>query len=175
MTAAPDEQVSQLHHVEEIADDPIPRFHRARELGDDEMDITPMIDITFLLLIFFLVASHMDSQASVDLPKARFGSTVGIKESVIITLDKNSDGPARIFKGDNTDPANEFVAANLLAEEDQLVAYIEDQLATSVPPKQHVLIKAARGVKHRDVARVVKAAGLVEKVQQLHLAVLEVQ
>lgn len=27
---------------------------------DDEMDITPMIDITFLLLIFFIVCSTME-------------------------------------------------------------------------------------------------------------------
>ena len=39
-----------------------------RNTEDAEMDITPMIEITFLLLIFFLVASKMDSPASGELP-----------------------------------------------------------------------------------------------------------
>ena len=39
---------------------------RKRRFDDAEMDITPMIDITFLLLIFFLVASKMDEGATLD-------------------------------------------------------------------------------------------------------------
>ena len=48
--------MADLHreHVVDAADDqPV---IRRRQLDDSEMDITPMIDITFLLLIFFLVA-----------------------------------------------------------------------------------------------------------------------
>ena len=42
-------------------------FVRPRRREDAEMDITPMIDIVFLLLIFFLVASKMDEAAAVRL------------------------------------------------------------------------------------------------------------
>jgi len=44
-----------------------------RQLEDTEMDITPMIDVTFLLLIFFIVASKMDESANVPLPPAAPG------------------------------------------------------------------------------------------------------
>ena len=99
---------SHLHHVDDIADDPPPRFPRSRFADETEMDITPMIDITFLLLIFFLVASHMESQASVPLPPAQYGATVPVKESVIITLDKGEADTARVFKGDGSEPELEI-------------------------------------------------------------------
>ena len=51
------------------------------------MDITPMIDITFLLLIFFLVCSTMSQATSVKLPPARHGKGVDEKTAVIITID----------------------------------------------------------------------------------------
>ena len=166
---------SHLHHVDDIADDPPPRFPRSRFADETEMDITPMIDITFLLLIFFLVASHMESQASVPLPPAQYGATVPVKESVIITLDKGEADTARVFKGDGSEPELEIGSLNLLDQEEELIKYIEDEMAHGVPRKHYVLIKAARGVKHRDVARIAKSVGKVEKVQQLHIAVLEQQ
>ena len=39
-----------------------------------ELDMTPMIDVTTLLLIFFLVGGVFMLHASIDLPKARTGS-----------------------------------------------------------------------------------------------------
>ena len=43
---------------------------------DDEIDMTPMIDVVFQLLIFFLVASHLarqEVQLQLDLPDAGTG------------------------------------------------------------------------------------------------------
>ena len=45
------------------------RKHK-RNPEEGEIDITPMIDVTFLLLAFFVVVSRMDPQSAVDLPKA---------------------------------------------------------------------------------------------------------
>ena len=59
---------------------------------DGELDITPMIDITFLLLAFFVIASKMDPQASVDLPKASFGQSVQDKECVVLIIAKDESG-----------------------------------------------------------------------------------
>ena len=49
------------HAIESMDDEEDDSFVMPRrKRDDDEMDITPMIDITFLLLIFFVVASKMD-------------------------------------------------------------------------------------------------------------------
>jgi hypothetical protein len=58
----------------------------------------------------------------------------------------------------------------LADQEDEMVAYLEENL---IGKKRYVLIKAGRGVKHREVARVEEAAGRVEQAQSLYLAVLE--
>ena len=66
----------QVEDKVELTDDPLLSVRgRARE--DVEMDITPMIDITFLLLIFFLVCSTADQETTIEMAKARHGKGVG--------------------------------------------------------------------------------------------------
>ena len=135
-----------------------------------DLDITPMIDITFLLLIFFLVASTTDVQSSVELPPARYGKGVSDRTSVILTVaERGGPGPARVYLGDGTggsplpdDPA---------VQEEQIAQYVRQGFDEG---KSTVLVKAGKGVRHREVSRVVAAAGQVEGVK-MHLAVLEIE
>ena len=53
---------------------------------DSDMDITPMIDITFLLLIYFLISSVPNPNTTVQLAKARYGKGVLDHDSVILTI-----------------------------------------------------------------------------------------
>ena len=52
---------------------------------DVDMDITPMIDVTFLLLIFFLVASRVAQDTEVTLPAAT-ASLTGIRTPISLRL-----------------------------------------------------------------------------------------
>jgi biopolymer transport protein ExbD len=148
-------------------------MRRRRPAEEAEMDITPMIDCTFLLLIFFLVTSRMNAETPIELPPARHGGAVVMKESIIITVAKGEGAEALIYKGDTTNPDQLIEGANLAEQEENLARYVEQQANTS-PPKRYVLIKGAKGVKHRDVARVARAAENAE-VEQLYVAVLETQ
>jgi biopolymer transport protein ExbD len=155
---------------------PLPRsdlVRRRRPVEEAEMDITPMIDCTFLLLIFFLVTSRMNAETPIELPPARHGGAVVMKESIVITVTQGDGNQANVYKGDTTSPDRLLEGANLVEQEDALARYVEQQANTS-PPKRFVLIKGAKGVKHRDVARVAKAAERAE-VEQLYVAVLETQ
>ena len=52
----------------------IPSYARSKEVG---FNMTPMIDVVFLLIIFFLVSSHLakqESQMEIDLPNTESGS-----------------------------------------------------------------------------------------------------
>lgn len=146
---------------------------RKRVAEDSEMDITPMIDITFLLLIFFLVASKMDTPAPVNLPPARNGSAVGVKDSVVVTITSSEDGDeAAIYKGASGDESRLLKAADPVEQEAEIVAYLESELANNID-KNAVLIKAEKQVKHRDVGRVAKAVAKVTGIENLHVAVME--
>src|SRR5690606_22845373 len=142
-----------------------------RQIEDDEMAITPMIDITFLLLIFFLVAGRLDQDAPVELPPARHGSAVSIKSSVILTIAKGSGETADVFLGDGKSVNRMLNNGDLEAQAAQITQYVEEELAAG--NKYDVLIKAEKGVRHRDVARVSKACA--EAGRDLYVAVMEIQ
>ncbi len=134
-----------------------PILPRRRVVDDSEMDITPMIDITFLLLIFFLVASKMDSDANVPLPLAKNGTAVTVKNSAVITMVPAGSDRVTVYLGEGTDDNRRVTAGDLAQQEVQIADYVQQMLGEG--RKQQVIVKAAKSVKHRDVARVMQAAG----------------
>lgn len=145
-----------------------PPLIRKRDRGEDvEMDITPMIDITFLLLIFFIVCSTPDQNSTFELAEARYGRGVSERESIFITISAESADPAPVYLADGLggDP--------LPDDPDEQKEFIREAVEKGrLELKENVLIKADKNVAHRDVARVVKAVSLVEGAK-IHLAVLE--
>ena len=152
---------------QDIADEPL--LARRRDRGADvEMDITPMIDITFLLLIFFIVCSTPDQKSAIELPVAKYGKGVGEKNSVIITLSDEAADAAPIYLADGK------VGETLPDDVDQQGDMIREAVEKGrrEQQKENVLIKADRNVAHRDVAKVIKAVSRVEGAK-IYLAVLE--
>ncbi|NLY03182.1 MAG: hypothetical protein GXY83_44605 [Rhodopirellula sp.] len=161
------EDIADALNVEEAIE---PVKFRRPTVESADLDITPMIDMTFLLLIFFLVASTPDTQIQVDLPPARYGTGVSEQSSVVITVaDRGAGLPAAVYLADGKvgDPLPDDPklqeAAILQAVED---GYLGGQ------GKSNVLVKAEKGVRHREVSRVASAASQVEGIK-LHLAVME--
>ena len=148
--------------------DEIPVLPKRRVQVDTEMDMTPMIDCTFLLLVFFVVGAKLDPDAIVQLPPARYGAGVDPAKSVIITIVQQSDdAQPQIFLADGD------VGAPLEGDADAQAAEIKAAVeAGIIEGRQNVLIKAERRVKHREVARVAAAAGQFEGVT-LNVAVIE--
>ena len=135
-----------------------------------DLDITPMIDITFLLLIFFIVASTADMPTSVELPRARYGKGVNDRTSVILTVaEREGSGSALVYLADGT--GGSALPDDPATQEEQIVEHVSLGFREG---KSNVLVKAARGVQHRDVSRVAAAAARVEGIT-MHLAVLEIE
>ncbi|MEX0711941.1 MAG: biopolymer transporter ExbD [Pirellulales bacterium] len=142
---------------------------RKRLQADTEMDITPMIDCVFLLLIFFTVTSTPDAQTALELAPARTGVGVRVQTSLIISLaDSGGAGPALIYLADGK--VGQPLEGDPAQQEARLREATEEAFAEG---KDAVLIKAEKGVLHRDVARVAAATGSVQGMQ-LNLAVMEV-
>jgi len=149
------------------------RLSRKRRVSDAEMDITPMIDIVFLLLIFFLVASKMDAAASVLLPPARHGDPVSEDNAIVVLVRKGTGNQIVVARRDGTP-----FAADPKQQEQEIGEYVEAGMTGSAPftePLQRIIVKAERDVKEGDVARVADAIGKVAETPMLDYAVLERQ
>jgi biopolymer transport protein ExbD len=144
---------------------------RRLTLLESELDITPMIDVTFLLLIFFLVTSIRDRQTDVELPPARNGSAVDPQRAIVFTVSGRGDRGDRgeVFAGEST--SND---ARLSSDEAEFRAQVVDLIEQGrLGGRRDVLIKAERHLPHREVAKVIRAASQFGDIQ-IHLAVLEV-
>ncbi|RIK81656.1 MAG: hypothetical protein DCC67_07995 [Planctomycetota bacterium] len=147
-----------------------PVIARSRQVVDAEMDITPMIDCVFLLLIFFIVCSTMDQQSPIELASARHGKGVGERDAIVIAIAAGGVDAAPVYLAD--DVTGEPVAGDFDAQREAIRAAVAEQQLKD--GKDDVLIKADRNVAHRDVARVIKAVSQVEGVS-IHLAVFEAE
>ena len=129
---------------------------RKQNPDDGELDITPMIDITFLLLAFFVVVSKMDPQQAVDLPRATFGVSVQDKDTVVVIVGKTDTGAEnQVFLGRSKDPSIAVNSNDPAVIEEAVAEYIQGQLSAN-PEKDSVMIKAEGDVK----------VGLVETVRK---------
>ncbi len=136
----------------------------------DEIDMTPMIDCVFLLLIFFLVGSIPDLTTAVELAPVRDGAAADPNKSVIVTIaDRQSPGPALVYLADGKtgEPLPDEPAAQQAAVTDAVRKGFQEG-------KTSVLVKAERTVKQREVVQVATAAGKVEGIR-LFLAVFEIR
>jgi biopolymer transport protein ExbD len=138
--------------------------------AEDDIDITPMIDCVFLLLIFFLVTSTPDQQSSVELPSALHGKAVSQLESVVFTIAVGSADSAPVYAADGKLP-DKALSEDPATRSEQVREAVELGVREN---KTDVIVKADRGVAFRHVARVVADASAVPGVQ-LHLAVLDTE
>jgi serine/threonine protein kinase len=72
--------------VEDDDDDPPPKRKRAEESA--AIDLTPAVDVTFQLLIFFMVTASFSMQKAFDVPPAK--KTDGVSTSVVVEQDQSS-------------------------------------------------------------------------------------
>jgi biopolymer transport protein TolR len=125
-----------------------------KPLADGEMDITPMIDCVFQLLIFFMVASNMTGQQEANLPFAKHGVGVETNKSVVISvLATPGGGKPRVFLDpDLTNPVEMPV----------IQAAVRQAINEGRPD---VVIKAERGLTHGAVQEVARGVNEVEGVR----------
>ena len=129
----------------------IPRKDRDSE----EMDITPMIDITFLLLIFFVVCSKMDPSQTGKIPDAQNGLAVSAKDSAVIFIYPGAGDKVLVARGDES----EF-STDEETQAAEIIDYISKELEKSIGRnKNQVMIMGDANIKVAEVTRVQKIIG----------------
>ncbi|MBC7964945.1 MAG: biopolymer transporter ExbD [Fuerstia sp.] len=124
----------------EADDDDEVYVRRSRALPDTEIDITPMIDVTFQLLIFFMVTSTMQGNPPADLPPAKSGGSIEVAKVINVVVK-----PAAV-SGEAPQIEIDKKAVNL----DELKVNLEEQAAARADGI-HVMILADRTMKNGDL------------------------
>lgn len=124
------------------------KFKIPTEGGDDEVNMAPMIDMVFLLLIFFMVASHLSSMERVPVPlpvadKAKVPEEARDRQLVsILALDETGE-EAYIFMNLKKVGLEEFGPEIIRLHE------ADENL--------QVYLRADRRVKHKHIKAVMEA------------------
>jgi biopolymer transport protein ExbD len=133
---------------------------------DGEMDITPMIDIVFLLLIFFIVSSKMTAEPTYPLPAAKNGAAIPVKNCVVLTVKRGGGDNAVISKADGT-----LFSDDLDQQAAEIAEYI--QLGFDMQ-KSEILIRAEGGVRSGEINRIKEMVSeSLEEGQMINFGVLQ--
>ncbi|EMI24091.1 MULTISPECIES: ExbD/TolR family protein [Rhodopirellula] len=141
--------------IDDDDDDDEPAMPRKKR-PEEEMDITPMIDITFLLLIFFVVASKMDPTQTGKIPEATNGLAISAKDSAVIFIEPaGGDSPAILRRYDGSEFSKDEETAT-----SEIVEYLTGELEKSIGTnKNQVMLLGDAEVKVSEVTRVQKIVG----------------
>jgi biopolymer transport protein ExbD len=124
-------------------------FGGKRKPVEGELDITPMIDVTFLLLIFFMVSSTMQGKPDLDVPPAEHAVGVDALGAAVVTVfaaGSVAESP-RIVLGDVQGPDGDL---------NDVRRYVEEKSREGI---RKFVVKAEGDVPHgvvEEVARVIK-------------------
>jgi len=140
----------------------------ARRLDPEppEFDITAMVDLVFMMNIYFLITFVTVALGEVNLPTARHVTALDPDTAVILTVTRSLDGKSiavYIGDGQKTEPITDTSQQEMRVRES-----VEQGKAAG---KTAVLLKAEKKVRLSDLFRVATAAS-VEGIK-LHVAVVE--
>ena len=159
--AADDEEAAELDV--DRASQWVPQRPR-RRAEEAEMDMTPMIDVTFQLLIFFMLTNHLANPAPTLVPEAAHGRGVDAEGRQMIVIDEQGD----YYLGDTIKP--EALASSL----DALVDEVRLNARAAAGPLD-VIISAHKSVKYGRLRELVERLGNVTNLGKILVGVAEKQ
>lgn len=130
-------------------------FGGKRKGVEGDLDITPMIDVTFLLLIFFMVSSTMQGKPDLDVPVAQHA----------IGIDALGAGVITVFAAASVAEAPRIVLGDVQGNDGELGdvrGYVEEKSREGI---HKFVVKAEGDVPHGLVEEIAKAIKSVEGVE----------
>lgn len=125
---------------------------RSRGGPPGDLDITPMIDVTFLLLIFFMVTSTMSSQQKVDVPPAQHGVNIDQGATILI-----------VVRSPRTTGGTPIIELNgEQAALDKIAGFVREE---NKKGKTNVVVRAGREVPHGFVQKIIREANLIDELE----------
>jgi biopolymer transport protein ExbD len=168
LTAAAKAPVPKITDEEDI-DEPL---SKRRGLPHDHIDMTPMVDITFLLLIFFMSTANFTLQKSLEVPvqKEQKASTRAVQvasdetqDSVTVQVDEHN--AYMVLMPDGTD-------REASSKQDLLMALEDARAVPGAEPPEKLIIEAHRDCTHKAVVAALDAVRDKEFVK-FHVTVVD--
>ena len=151
-------------HIEEDENEPVHFAVKGKSNtgGRGHIDMTPMVDVVFQLLTFFLLAVKRDSQEAVDVPTVTRSEAVAEADSTFITIKLPSRGEKEptIILGDRRGDGEKITM-------DQVRAEVEKGVRSGRPK---IIVKAERLVPHGEVLKIYRIVDSVDGAS-LHVGV----
>jgi biopolymer transport protein ExbD len=138
-----------------------------RPLVDDaHFDVTAMVDLVFMMNIFFLVTWASANMAELDLPTARHCTAVDPDTTVIIAVTGKAGQRAEVHLG-------EAASGEVVADPAEVASKVQTLIEKGASEgKRTVLVKAQKDLKLNQLRTVLTAASSIEGVK-LNAAVIE--
>jgi biopolymer transport protein ExbD len=115
-------------------------MHKGKRISVS-IDMTPMVDVAFLLLIFFMTTTQFKPPAEVDVTLPASTSEIKVPDTGIIVLTVNKAG--QFFIGDETGKAGSVPREELLS------AMVS---ARSRRPGARIIVKGDKGTQFGNIA-----------------------
>jgi biopolymer transport protein ExbD len=115
--------------------DPEPGPTRSRFEEDDDVDMIPLIDISMVLLVFFIMIQAAGALAPVDVPEMKYaGELKADPEAITITIEKlNTED---VYYSMRVGPAPPLPQHDQLKTPEAAISALTDALATTTRPPE---------------------------------------
>ena len=127
---------------------------RKKKDFDGEFDITPMIDVVLLLLIFFMVSARMAPQNLVKLPNAKNGDMAAMHDAVVLVMKAGFSEGAMV-----STPEGRKFSVDQEVQSAEIAEYVGNAFLDT--RKKYVLIQGEPRVLTSEMMRVQEAVGSV--------------
>jgi len=135
--------------AEEAKDEDAPRKMREARLSNDSLDMTPMVDVTFQLLIFFMITASFVTQKSLQTTPPEPNDDTG---AVTVQLEDMQDQSVIV----NIDAEGAMLVDDVPVEDAN--ALVEVLMAKmTAEQKTQLLIEADYNAKHGSIIQVIDA------------------
>lgn len=125
---------------------------------ESSVDMTPMIDVVFLLLIYFVVSHQLASRPPIEVPEAKAAEGAPIAEQMILVT-RNGE---YIF-GDSKDIPPQAI--------DAVVNQVREIAKNNGDKKLDVIINAHKDARHADVRAITAEIGEIPNVGNTYVGV----
>lgn len=138
-------------------------FRKRAEPEDVEMDMTPMIDVTFQLLIFFMLSHTWANLAAMEVPEAVHGRGVTVEGQQVILIDEAGS----YYIGDRPEPEFRHDSP------DSLVKEVQANAAKNGGQAMDVIIHGHKKSRHKAVRDLVERLGAIPGIGKVLLGIQE--